>query len=104
MTWAAPANEVKGPITYCWRSPYIFPINEGLAPILVNRIIPRLRDVASTGIAVVLVEQFARLALQVGDRGYVLAKGGIEYEGSCRELMADEQLLNAAYFRRVEPA
>ena len=88
------------------RRPKVLLLDEvslGLAPIVVNRIIPRLRDVASTGIAVVLVEQFARLALQVGDRVNVIAKGAIEYQGSCRDLMADEELLNAAYFRRVEP-
>lgn len=88
------------------RRPKVLLLDEvslGLAPIVVNRIIPRLRDVAGTGIAVVLVEQFARLALQVGDRVNVIAKGAIEYEGGCRDLMADEGLLNAAYFRRVEP-
>jgi len=87
------------------RRPKVLLLDEvslGLAPIIVNRIIPRLRDVASTGIAVVLVEQFARLALQVGDRVYVMAKGVVEFEGSCRELIADEQRLNAAYFRRAE--
>lgn len=83
------------------RSPKVVLLDEislGLAPVIVNRIIPRLRDFAELGIAIVLVEQFARLALQVGDRAYVVAKGALEFEGSCKELLADDQLLNAAYF------
>jgi len=64
--------------------------SQGLAPLIVRevfRVVSRMRD---EGISVLLVEQNARLSLEIADYAYVLDDGGIVYAGSSRELAADE--------------
>ncbi len=68
----------------------------GLAPRLVAQILGRLRDLRErTGLTVLLVEQNARSALSVADRGIVLALGRIVAEGEPDALVADEKLRHA---------
>ncbi|MFD4603785.1 ABC transporter ATP-binding protein [Streptomyces sp. NPDC058464] len=74
-------------------------VSLGLAPAVVRRLLPRVRELADQGLAVLLVEQFAHLALPIGDRAYVLAKGTVVFEGACQELMSDDQVLHSAYLR-----
>jgi branched-chain amino acid transport system ATP-binding protein len=72
----------------------------GLAPMLVAEIfraLARLRDQGD--LAILLVEQNARAALQVADRGYVLERGRVAIAGTPRELLADEGV-RAAYLGR----
>ena len=70
----------------------------GLAPIIVERLLPVLRSVADdTGCAVVLVEQHVGLALEVADRGYVLTRGRIDLAGTAAELLAQRARLEADY-------
>jgi branched-chain amino acid transport system ATP-binding protein len=69
----------------------------GLAPRVVHRLMPVIREIADAGAAVLLVEQFAALALSIGDRAYVLRRGRIALERPCRELVGARDVLRAAY-------
>jgi branched-chain amino acid transport system ATP-binding protein len=70
----------------------------GLAPVIVERLLPVVRSYADeSGCAVLLVEQHVQLALQIADRGYVLSHGEVVLHRSAQELRADEQLLVASY-------
>jgi branched-chain amino acid transport system ATP-binding protein len=67
----------------------------GLAPLLVQRILETLVDLRSQGLTILLVEQNARAALQVADRGYVLETGRMVLEGTAADLLADQDLKRA---------
>jgi branched-chain amino acid transport system ATP-binding protein len=70
----------------------------GLAPVVVERLLPVVRGYAlEHGCAVLLVEQHVQLALEIADRGYVLSHGEVVLHRGARELRADEQLLTASY-------
>jgi len=70
----------------------------GLAPIIVERLLPIVRDIASeTGAGVLIVEQHVHLALEVADRAYVMSHGEIVLEGSAGELLERQDLLEASY-------
>jgi branched-chain amino acid transport system ATP-binding protein len=69
--------------------------SQGLAPLIVRevfRVVTKMRD---EGISVLLVEQNARMTLEIADHAYVLDDGGIVYSGSARELAADEGRVRA---------
>jgi len=70
----------------------------GLAPVIVERLLPILRRVATElGTAVLFVEQHIALALEVADRGYVLTHGRIVLEGPAERLRSDPSLIAASY-------
>jgi branched-chain amino acid transport system ATP-binding protein len=70
----------------------------GLAPLVVQRLLPVVRRIADDfGTAVLLVEQHVDLALQVVDRAYVLDRGHIVISGSAEELRNNRALLTASY-------
>jgi branched-chain amino acid transport system ATP-binding protein len=68
----------------------------GLAPIMVQKIFEVIRSISRDGVTLVLVEQNARLALQVSDRGYVMESGCISLSDRCDCLLANPQV-QAAY-------
>ena len=68
----------------------------GLAPMLVEQILDVLRRLKQGGLTVLLVEQNARAALAIADRGYVVETGRIATSGSAGELLADDRV-RAAY-------
>ena len=68
----------------------------GLAPRVVEEVFRRLRGLAEAGVAVLMVEQNARAALRVSDRGYVLAEGRNRFAGPARALL-DEPAVAAAF-------
>jgi len=72
-------------------------MSQGLAPLIVRRLMSRIRALADTGLAVLLVEQFAALALAIGDRAYVLRRGRIVYDGDCANLRASPERLHDLY-------
>jgi len=69
--------------------------SQGLAPLIVRevfRIVSRMRD---EGISILLVEQNARMSLEIADHAYVLDDGAVVYSGPARELAADEARVRA---------
>jgi branched-chain amino acid transport system ATP-binding protein len=73
----------------------------GLAPVVVKRLVPALASVAASGVGVLLIEQFAHVALGLADNAYILEGGRIRYHGSAGELKANPDLLHSAYLLRV---
>jgi branched-chain amino acid transport system ATP-binding protein len=70
----------------------------GLAPIIVEQLMVKLREIADrTQAAVVLVEQHVHLALEIADRAIVLVHGEVALEGSAASLRDDPSRLQAAY-------
>lgn len=70
----------------------------GLAPIIVERLLPLVRDIAdSSGAAVLIVEQHIQMALSVADRAYVMSHGEISMSGTAEEMMSRRELLEASY-------
>ena len=67
----------------------------GLSPLLVNEIFSIIRDVNSSGMTVLLVEQNAKQALEIADRAYVLETGKITMEGKASDLLHDEKVRKA---------
>lgn len=64
----------------------------GLAPMLVDLIFEKVREVNEEGIAVLMVEQNARKSLELADRGYVLVNGQNELDGPGPELLRDPEV------------
>ena len=67
----------------------------GLAPILVERSFEIIKQVHEAGVAILVVEQNANMALSVGDRGYVLSTGRVVLSGNASDLIKDEGLRKA---------
>jgi branched-chain amino acid transport system ATP-binding protein len=67
----------------------------GLAPMLVKAIFQTIREINEQGVTILLVEQNARAALKLADKGYVLETGNIVLEGTAEELMRDERVRKA---------
>jgi branched-chain amino acid transport system ATP-binding protein len=73
----------------------------GLAPLMVQKIFETIRAVAMEGVTILLVEQNARLALEVSSRGYVMETGLITLSGPARELLSDPKV-RAAYLGETD--
>ncbi|MFK5882504.1 MAG: ABC transporter ATP-binding protein [Sulfurospirillum sp.] len=67
----------------------------GLAPVLVKVIFKAIKEISKSGVTVLLVEQNAKAALKLADRGYVLELGKISYEGSSEELLNSKTIQEA---------
>jgi len=65
----------------------------GLAPLIVREIFHIIADLKKTGVAILLVEQNARAALQIADYGYVLETGSVALEGDSRHLADDPRVV-----------
>jgi branched-chain amino acid transport system ATP-binding protein len=72
----------------------------GLAPVVVQRLIPTIRAIAESGAGVLLIEQFATVALGLAERAYVMEGGRIQYAGPASELRERPELLQSAYLLR----
>jgi branched-chain amino acid transport system ATP-binding protein len=87
--------------------PKIIMIDEmsaGLAPVVVGRLMKAVRQFAEQGLAVLLVEQFAALALSIGDHAYVLRRGQMVYDGECLALADSPDLLHRLYLGEAAAA
>jgi branched-chain amino acid transport system ATP-binding protein len=67
----------------------------GLAPVLVKGIFKAIKEISETGVTVLIVEQNAKAALKLADRGYVLELGKITHEGSSKDLLNSEVIQEA---------
>ena len=67
----------------------------GLAPKIVDMIFDTIQDLRNNGTTILLVEQNARAALKISDRGYVLETGKIFLQGSADELLVDDDVKRA---------
>ena len=76
----------------------------GLAPLIVKRLVPTLESVAATGVGVLLIEQFAHVALGLANTAYVIEGGRIRYHGTAAELKSRPEVLQPAYLRRESAA
>jgi branched-chain amino acid transport system ATP-binding protein len=72
----------------------------GLAPVVVKRLVPVIAEVARSGVAVLLIEQFAHVALGLANSAYVLEGGRVRYHGTAAELRDNPDLLHSAYLLR----
>jgi branched-chain amino acid transport system ATP-binding protein len=72
----------------------------GLAPVIVNRLIPAIRAVAESGIGVLLIEQFATVALGLANGAHVMEGGRMRFSGLASELREKPELLRSAYLLR----
>ena len=76
----------------------------GLAPVVVKRLVPTLERVAEGGAGVLLIEQFAHVALGLAKSAYILEGGRIRYHGTAKELKERPELLHSAYLLREQTA
>jgi branched-chain amino acid transport system ATP-binding protein len=67
----------------------------GLSPIMVETIFDVIRNLSASGMTILLVEQNARLALQMANRAYVMESGLITLSGSAKELLEDSRVRTA---------
>lgn len=69
----------------------------GLAPAVVKRLAEALKIAARNGIGVLLIEQFANLALDLADHAMVMERGRLVYDGASATLKANPEILHGAY-------
>jgi branched-chain amino acid transport system ATP-binding protein len=72
----------------------------GLAPVIVNQLVPVIRQVAASGVGVLLIEQFATVALSLATGAHVMESGVLRYSGTAAELRERPELLHSAYLLR----
>lgn len=64
----------------------------GVSPIVMDELFDRIIEVSRTGIPILMVEQNARQALEIADKGYVMVQGRNAYTGTGKELLADPEV------------
>jgi branched-chain amino acid transport system ATP-binding protein len=76
----------------------------GLAPGVVQRLVPTIRTLAAGDVGVLLIEQFATVALGLAEQAYVMDRGSIRFSGPSSELQSRPELLQSAYLPGGEAA
>jgi branched-chain amino acid transport system ATP-binding protein len=66
--------------------------SEGLAPLVVSLLAEMILRIRKEGVTVVLAEQNLHFCAKVADRGYVIDKGSVKYEGKMKDLLADDEV------------
>ena len=64
----------------------------GVSPIVMDELFDRIIEVSRTGLPILMVEQNARQALEIADKGYVLVQGRNAFSGTGKELLADPEV------------
>jgi branched-chain amino acid transport system ATP-binding protein len=72
----------------------------GLAPVIVNQLIPVIREIAASGVGILLIEQFATVALSLATGAHVMEGGVLRYSGTAAELKKHPDRLHSAYLLR----
>ena len=72
----------------------------GLAPVVLKRLIPTIEKMAEGGVGVLLIEQFATIALGLAKGAYVMGHGSVQFSGQASELREKPELLQSAYLTR----
>jgi branched-chain amino acid transport system ATP-binding protein len=68
----------------------------GLAPLMVQKVFETVMAISREGVTILLIEQNAKLALEVSSRGYVMESGEITLQGKAKQLLSDPKV-RAAY-------
>jgi branched-chain amino acid transport system ATP-binding protein len=76
----------------------------GLAPLVVQQLVQVVRDINSSGVSMILVEQSANLALSITDHAYFIEKGVMRFDGSSRQLLERDDLLRSVFLAAKEGA
>ena len=76
---------------------FVDELSLGLAPTVVQRLVEALRVAADEGIGVLLIEQFAHIALELSKKAIVLERGRIVYDGMAATLLEQPEILHSAY-------
>ncbi|HMT59904.1 MAG TPA: ATP-binding cassette domain-containing protein, partial [Microthrixaceae bacterium] len=76
----------------------------GLAPVVVERLVELVREVAAEGTTVILVEQSVNVALTLADRAYFLEKGQVRFSGPTADLLDRPDLLRSVFLGRAVEA
>jgi branched-chain amino acid transport system ATP-binding protein len=69
--------------------------SQGLAPLIVREVFRIVSRMRTEGLSILLVEQNARMSLEIADRAFVLDDGNIVYSGAAQELAADDARVRA---------
>ena len=69
--------------------------SEGLAPVIVQQLTSTIHELKREGLTIILSEQNLRFATKLADRAYIIEKGQIRYEGTMKNLAADESVRKA---------
>ncbi|GLH80181.1 branched-chain amino acid ABC transporter ATP-binding protein [Bradyrhizobium sp. SSBR45G] len=69
----------------------------GLAPLIVKRLMSVISRLASQGTGILLIEQFAHVALQLASEVHVMSRGRLNYSGAPQPLIDDPEILHRAY-------
>lgn len=69
----------------------------GLAPIIIERLVEVVCQLKSSGIGILLIEQFTHIALELADHAMVISRGRIRYDGTPEKLKAEPAMLHEAY-------
>jgi len=67
----------------------------GLAPLVVREILKKIAELRQQGTTILLVEQNARAALRIADRGYVMETGKVVLQGTAQELLDNKEVQRA---------
>jgi len=68
--------------------------------VVVKRLVPVIASLAASGVGVLLIEQFAHVALGLARSAYILEGGRLRYHGTANELREHPELLHSAYLLR----
>lgn len=67
--------------------------SEGLGPLIVRELIRAIKQIKEAGVAILVADQNVRFCRQVADRGYIISRGSIVYEGTLEEIWRSEEVL-----------